>query len=149
MSKIKHKGLSTYRFRDNPEERRFAEAWQATNDNGRTLDYLLDPRNGEHLGSPLPVGDREREVAATIVQWLGSPVGQGFLRDLGYERAKENEPIRPFTAAVQRMLDAAEKAGREAEAHRERRLYCEGTAHGLRAAAQMMAQRGTKKGSAK
>lgn len=88
MSKIKHKGLSTYRFADNPEERRFAEAWQRTNDQGRTLDHLLDPRKGEPFGSPPRAEDREREVAATIVQWLGSPVGQGFLRDLGYVRGE-------------------------------------------------------------
>lgn len=91
MSKIKHKGLSTHRFTGNPEERRFADAWQQhnDNDNGNTLAYLLDPRNGEPFGSPPHVEDRDREVAATVVQWLGSPVGQGFLRDLGYVRVEE------------------------------------------------------------
>lgn len=37
---------------------------------------------------PIPT-DREHEVAATVVQWLGSPVGQGFLRDLGYEKTPQ------------------------------------------------------------
>jgi hypothetical protein len=47
--------------------------------NGRgTLDYLLAKDcnfpNGE-------VTARDREVAATVIQWLGSSVGQCFLRD--------------------------------------------------------------------
>ena len=84
MSKDKHRGLATHRFRDNPEERRFAEAWQKHNDQGNTLAHLLDPRKGEPFGYPPPVEDRDRVLAATVVQWPGPPVGQGFLRDLGY-----------------------------------------------------------------
>lgn len=83
-----HKGLSRHRLRDNPEERRFADAWQAHNDQGHTLDHLLDPRRGEPFGYPPACDEPARVVAATVVQWLGSPVGQGFLRDLGYERVK-------------------------------------------------------------
>ena len=89
MAIDKHHGLSRHRLRDNPEERRFADAWQAQNDTGRTLDYLLDPRKGEPHGYPPSAEDRERVVVATVVQWLGSPVGQGFLRDLGYVKADD------------------------------------------------------------
>lgn len=31
---------------------------------------------------PAEVSDRDREVAATVIQWLGSPVGNNFLREL-------------------------------------------------------------------
>ncbi len=78
-----HKGLSRYRLASNPEERRFADAWQTLNDQGHTLDYLLDPHKGER-GRPNEAEEPDRVLAATVVQWLGSPVGQGFLRDLGY-----------------------------------------------------------------
>ena len=81
MSTMKYKGLNLHRFKDNPEERRFAEAWDAQQQ-GRTLAYLLSIQ--QH--SPPDPTDREHEVAATVVQWLGSPVGQSFLRELGYER---------------------------------------------------------------
>ena len=81
-----NKGLHQYRFKQNPMERAFAKAWEAQNNpetslrHGRgTLDYMLavnpnDPRD--------EVTDRDREVAATVVQWLGSPVGEGFVRDV-------------------------------------------------------------------
>ncbi len=77
-------GLHTHRFGDNPEEKRFAKAWERFD--GANLDYLLQCGEPLHLGYPPPATDRERVVAATVIQWLGSPVGQGFLRDLGYER---------------------------------------------------------------
>lgn len=82
---MKHKGLHTHRFADNPEEKRFAEAWAKENKQGSILAYLLDPAHGTGYRPPLPTV-REAETAATVIQWLGSPVGQGFLRDLGYER---------------------------------------------------------------
>jgi hypothetical protein len=80
------KGLHTYRFADNPEERRFAEAWdkevnRETGVRHGLLAYLL----GDGL-LPTDVTAREEIVAATVIQWLGSPVGQGFLRNLGYEK---------------------------------------------------------------
>lgn len=89
MATDKHHGISRHRLTDNPEEQRFADAWQAHNDTGRTLDWLLDPEYSARTGYPPHVEDREREVAATVVQWLGSHVGQGFLRDLGYVRADD------------------------------------------------------------
>jgi hypothetical protein len=84
--KRKHQGLAPYRLADNPEEKRFARKWQAYNDAGNTLACLLDPERGSGRRPPEP-SDRDVAVAATVVQWLGSPVGQGFLRDLGYERS--------------------------------------------------------------
>lgn len=87
MSKgLKNKGLHTHRFKGNPEERRFAEAWEEQNRHCLTLPYLLDPEHGCGIRRPPDPSDRDREVAATVVQWLGSPVGRSFLRDLGYER---------------------------------------------------------------
>jgi len=80
------KGLHEHRFRDNPEERRFAEAWAEHNTCGSTLAYLLDPAHGTGPGRPPEPDDRDKVVAATVIQWLGSPVGQCFLRDLGYEK---------------------------------------------------------------
>ena len=77
------RGLHPYRFKDNPEERRFAEAWADRNATGKHLAYLLTV--GDQRFPTAPTG-REEQVAATVIQWLGSPVGQGFLRDMGYEK---------------------------------------------------------------
>lgn len=77
------KGLHTYRYADNPEEQRFAEAWEQQNKYGRILEYLLSTHKYNH---PVSVTEREESIAATVVQWLGSPVGQAFLFDLGYKK---------------------------------------------------------------
>ncbi len=33
--------------------------------------------------------DRDKQVAATVVQWLGSNVGQDFLHGLGFKQKEE------------------------------------------------------------
>jgi hypothetical protein len=85
MKRPKTLGLHPYRFGPNPEEQRFAEAWATHDSQGQTLAWLL------HLGDqpgcgPADPTEREQAVAATVVQWLGSPVGQNFLASLGYEK---------------------------------------------------------------
>lgn len=82
--KMKNNGRSQHRFKDNQAEKIFAREWDFQNvntfndslDGKQTLDYLLAEvpnfPNGE-------VTERDREVAATVVQWLGSPVGQNWL----------------------------------------------------------------------
>jgi hypothetical protein len=76
-----NKGLHQHRVTIEPEEKVFALYWEDQNVHHKTLDYLL----GDGLKPNTPT-DREREVAATVIQWLGSPVGQGFLKSLGYEK---------------------------------------------------------------
>jgi hypothetical protein len=73
-------GLHAYRLKDSfhATEREFAEAWERQ---GNTLAYLLG--NGR---DPLAPSERDAIVAATVIQWLGSNVGQAFLSDLGFKR---------------------------------------------------------------
>lgn len=69
------KGLSAHRQKDNPLEKRFAEQWEEINERGHVLEYLLSgPENKRVDATP-----EQQELAATIIQWLGSPVGQFFL----------------------------------------------------------------------
>ena len=78
------------RLASNPEERRFLDAWKEQQESTRTLAWLLCPeanvQYSEHRGRPPEPTEDQHMVAATVVQWLGSPVGQCFLRDLGYEK---------------------------------------------------------------
>ena len=83
---MKNKGRCQYRLNNNPNEKFFAEAWEKQNLNvsGRqdgtgVLDYLMAESPNEPMGE---ITDRDREVAATVIQWLGSPVGCDFLRDV-------------------------------------------------------------------
>jgi hypothetical protein len=73
--KAPHKGINFRRTEREPLELKFAEAW--ANFAPHNLAYLLNP------DTPHPSFDpHDAEVAATIIQWLGSPVGQGFLRQI-------------------------------------------------------------------
>ena len=82
---MKNKGKNANRLEANPVEKKFAEAWDEMNDLSRqgslgTLNWLLaeDP-NWAKDGEVTP---RDRMVAATVIQWLGSPVGQYFLKHI-------------------------------------------------------------------
>ena len=82
---MKNKGIQLHRLKDNPLEKKFAKAWEEENSQGRNiLGHILakeinKPKEGE-------VTKRDREVAAAVVQWLGSPVGSCFVKHtLGLE----------------------------------------------------------------
>ncbi len=79
MSDPIHRGKSTHRWKDNPLEKRFAVEWEKKNENDftGTLGYLMGDGN-----RPGPIDGRDALVAATVVQWLGSHVGQCFLAEV-------------------------------------------------------------------
>lgn len=69
-----HVGLSAYRLHpdsDNNREVAFAAQWNKCQEDGNTLAWLVKNYS-----------DRDAEVAATIIQWLGSNVGMCFLEDV-------------------------------------------------------------------
>ena len=68
------KGLHKYRFQANPLEKAFAQRWHDENKYGHILEYLLSLDNRK-----VEVTEREQEVADTVIQWLGSPVGCSFI----------------------------------------------------------------------
>ena len=78
------KWWKSYRWDDNPLEKAFYGAWCRQKG---ILGHIMSTDNRE-----MPVSLRDWEVAASVIQWLGSPVGQCFLRDLGYERLQEADP---------------------------------------------------------
>lgn len=79
MPKIKHNGKCLHRLKQNPLEKIFHDEWQRCNDQYRTLDYLLADETNNPRGE---VTKRDVVVAATVIQWLGSPCGQSFLIDV-------------------------------------------------------------------
>ena len=82
MAKIKHNGLRTNRLEREPLEKAFAVAWSDKNERSMGHD-LLDWLLAENPNSPRgEVTQRDATVAATIIQWLGSPVGQSFLQEV-------------------------------------------------------------------
>ncbi len=72
-------GINSHRYKNNPQELKFAEEWQKLNNKGvaRYIDYILSKDN-----TPCYASERDQEVACSIIQWLGSPCGQGFLKSV-------------------------------------------------------------------
>ena len=69
--------INTHRLPSNPAERIFLEEWGTME--GSTLRFILEEgRDRKNLGEA-NVSDRDRQVAATVMQWLGSPCGQFYL----------------------------------------------------------------------
>ena len=86
MSKIKKEwqGWNSHRYYSNTLEESFALAWQELNDrdnmnNMKTIEWILLPA---WIKSPTLCSLRDQKVANSIVQWLGSPVGQHFLEEV-------------------------------------------------------------------
>ena len=80
-----------YRFMTNPQERVFFDKWCEYNDTSKgmtysTLEYILADKPNHPAGECTA---RDEEIAATVIQWLGSPVGQQFLNDCGFVRKEK------------------------------------------------------------
>lgn len=90
--KLSNLGLYPYRCKTNRTEAVFALAWAQQNAASRTLAYLLDPDHTHRLGPPKEPDRPAQIVAATVIQWLGSEVGQSFLSDVGFVLKSKGSP---------------------------------------------------------
>lgn len=81
-SKRKHVGRCPYRFNGNPRELLFAEAWQAHNDRAtpQPIDWLIGKLSTSGASVIEPATQAQCSDVATVIQWLGSPVGWGWLK---------------------------------------------------------------------
>lgn len=73
---IKHEGISRHRLEFSPLEALYAEEWEKQAPG--TLGYLLCGQDKDFHDYT----ERDAQVAATIIQWLGSPVGSSFVSDV-------------------------------------------------------------------
>jgi hypothetical protein len=96
-AKLVHRGFSFQRtqlvqeFRDTAREKSLAEAWE-----------LENPAPGQFGNQPIlnalvpDCSQRDAQVAATVVQWLGSQVGFQFLQEalgkVGYQIVELKNP---------------------------------------------------------
>jgi hypothetical protein len=87
---VVHEGFSAHRLKQNPLEAAYAKAWaeQAPH----TLGWLLKNYDTEQVDySP-----RDAQVAATMIQWLGSPVGSSFVAEVLDSAEKSNRDRRAY-----------------------------------------------------
>lgn len=90
---MNHEGINKHRLNPeagNPREVVFAKAWEKANKEANYLRLILGKgREGYLLES-------EIQVAATVIQWLGSNCGMWFLRDI----IKDNKEIRELVNSL-------------------------------------------------
>ena len=105
---VEHEGHLKERQEHNPMEKAFADQWKAENELHDILQGLF--RDGyDHV---LSINARDAFVVATVIQWLGTNVGRGFLwsalQRVGYVVVSEKTwaDYRPRTARteLQRLL---------------------------------------------
>lgn len=83
------KGFKTYRHDSNPKEKELHdkfieqhidnEAWTCP------VDLLVFPACNNTAMMPSDyLSDREKQIMISTIQWLGSPVGQSFMRECGF-----------------------------------------------------------------
>lgn len=91
-SDIRHVGFCSHRLRHGYAERMYFLKWEAQNKRERclnggfgTLELLLAPYESDKnslLPSYVPpISQRDAVVAATVIQWLGTNCGQGFMHE--------------------------------------------------------------------
>ena len=80
-------GYKTHRHEQNPKEKEihdlFIERFCKQREQVERIVLPID-ENGSPKGT---LTDNEIELVITAMQWIGSPVGQSFLRDCGFVNA--------------------------------------------------------------
>lgn len=84
MSKFRDK--NTHRFSTNAVEKIFSDLWAEENkrwmkdgDHASVLQYILSEDGGKTVPE---TSERDEMIAASIIQWLATPIGRGFLAEL-------------------------------------------------------------------
>lgn len=83
------KGNKEYRFKDNPKEKEFHDKFKKmfyhTSSARKSLSAIVYGWSDSNQNQPKEwLSEKEEGICVNIIQWLGSPVGQGFLRDCGF-----------------------------------------------------------------
>ena len=86
------KGFKTYRHKDNPIEKKlhnkFIE-WYVNDHSNMDL-LVFPPANDQQTRAEDTLSDREKRIVITMVQWMGTPLGQSLLRECGFEQVEKN-----------------------------------------------------------
>lgn len=88
------KGYKTYKHKNNPIEKelhdKFIEEYVENKYSGEILEKMIFGCSNDAQTIPNDyLSEREKEIIISTIQWLGSPVGQGFLSGIGFEYKNE------------------------------------------------------------
>jgi hypothetical protein len=78
-----------YRFEDNPKEKefydKFIEMFKGNTTANKTLSSIVYGWKNDRQNDPKRyLSEDEENICLNLIQWLGSPVGQGFLDECGF-----------------------------------------------------------------
>ena len=78
-----------YRFKDNPKEKemhdKFIEMFKRDSSANRCLSAIIFGWQNDNQTTPERYLTYDEEnICLNLIQWLGSPVGQSFLRECGF-----------------------------------------------------------------
>lgn len=87
------KSNKEYRWTDNPKEKefhdKFIERFKRYNSATKELSAVVFGWANDRQNTPKEyLSSRDADICLNLVQWLGSPVGQGFLNNCGFELNK-------------------------------------------------------------
>jgi len=81
-------GYKKYRHKSNPVEKELHDKFiEKHGDKDMSMIVFPPKENGIQPSEFLT--EREEKIVISTIQWLGSPVGQGFLEECGFELKKE------------------------------------------------------------
>ena len=83
------KSNKEYRFEDNPKEQefhdKFIEMFKHDRSANNTLSAIVFGWKDNRQQCPKEyLSEKEEDICVNMIQWLGSPVGQGFLNHCGF-----------------------------------------------------------------
>ena len=84
-------GFNTRRHTQNPKEKELHDKFADLLDEGNISNNAVDKMvfgTTDYGDARDYLSDREKQIVISTIQWLGSPIGQGFLRDSGFKLIK-------------------------------------------------------------
>jgi len=82
-------GFKTYRHKNNPKEKELHDKFIETHIKHEhftaPVDLIIFPPTNNPMTPEDYLSDREKRIVISTIQWLGSPIGQSFLRECGFE----------------------------------------------------------------
>jgi cupin superfamily acireductone dioxygenase involved in methionine salvage len=82
-------GYKTHRHVQNPKEKELHDNFLKNHNRKgyEDMDLIVFGHGSQSMRPNDYLSDREKKIVLSTIQWLGSPVGKGFLRDCGFDNA--------------------------------------------------------------
>jgi len=78
------KSFKKHRFENNPQEKVFVDEFIKQHSSSVDPDLIVFGHKNNSMSPKDYLSDREKDIVLSVIQWLGSPVGQGFLDSCGF-----------------------------------------------------------------